>query len=135
MHVLFVHPNFPAQFRCVAPRLASDYGWSCSFVTNNETVAPPAGVRKILYRPRGGATRRSHFCAIPFDDAVGHAHGVYEAMKAHPDVKPDLVVAHSGFGSSLFLPSLYDCAVINFFEWYYRPGGPGHRLPAGDAGD
>ena len=20
MHVLFVHPNFPAQFRCVAPR-------------------------------------------------------------------------------------------------------------------
>ena len=37
--------------------------------------------------------------------------------------KPDLVVAHSGFGSSLFLPYLYYVPVINFFEYFYRPAG------------
>ena len=38
-------------------------------------------------------------------------------------MKPDLVVAHSGFGSSLFLPHLYDAPIINFFEYYYRAAG------------
>jgi hypothetical protein len=38
-------------------------------------------------------------------------------------VKPDLVVTHSGFGPSMFLPSLYDAPVINFFEYFYRPVG------------
>ena len=54
---------------------------------------------------------------------MGHAHGVYEALKRRPDVRPDLVVAHSGFGSSLFLPHLYDAPVVNFFEYFRRPSG------------
>ena len=44
-------------------------------------------------------------------------------MKRTPDVRPDLIVARSGFGSSLFLPFLYDRPIINFFELYYRPTG------------
>jgi glycosyltransferase involved in cell wall biosynthesis/UDP:flavonoid glycosyltransferase YjiC (YdhE family) len=123
MHVLFVHPNFPAQFRNVAPRLAADYGWTCSFLTNNEQAPPLAGVRKMVYAPRGGASRHNHFCTRTFESAVAHAHGAYEALKGRPDVRPDLVVAHSGFGSSLFLPYLYDAPVINFFEYFYRPVG------------
>jgi glycosyltransferase involved in cell wall biosynthesis len=48
---------------------------------------------------------------------------VYEALKVRPDIQPDLVVAHSGFGTSLFLPHLYDAPVINFFEYFFRPVG------------
>jgi glycosyltransferase involved in cell wall biosynthesis len=41
-------------------------------------------------------------------------------MKARPDVKPDLIVGHSGFGSTLFLRELYPTVpIINFFEYYY----------------
>jgi hypothetical protein len=35
MHVLFVHSNFPARFRYLAPRLARDFGWRCTFATRN----------------------------------------------------------------------------------------------------
>ena len=36
--------------------------------------------------------------------------------------RPDLIVGHSGFGSTLFLRELYpDVPVINFFEYFYRP--------------
>lgn len=48
---------------------------------------------------------------------------MYEALKSRPDLKPDLIVAHSGFGSSLFLPYLYDAPIINLFEYFYRPVG------------
>jgi len=110
MHVLFVHQNFPGQFRHIAPRLASDYGWTCTFATRRNDRSLP-GVDKVPYKLGYGATAATHFCTRGFENAFGHAQGVYEALKARPDVKPDLVVAHSGFGSSLFLPYLYDAPI------------------------
>jgi hypothetical protein len=122
MHVLFVHQNFPAQFRYIAPRLAADHGWQCSFCTERAADQIP-GVRKIVYKPRGGATRANSLLTRNYENAVGHALGALEAMKQAPDVRPDLIVAHSGFGSSLFFPFLYDAPIINFFELLYHPAG------------
>ena len=123
MHVLFIHPNFPAQFRYLAPRLALDHDWRCTFATHNTRNPDVPGVERLVYRPSGGAVPMSHVCTRGFQNDVAHAHGVYEALKARPDVRPDLVVAHSGFGSSLFLPQLYDAPVINFFEYFRRVRG------------
>lgn len=122
MHVLFVHQNFPAQFRFLAPRLVADHGWQCSFCTAREQDQLP-GVRKIIYKPVGGATLANSFLTRNYENAVAHAHGIFNAMKQAKDVRPDLIVAHSGFGSSLFLPFLYDAPIINYFELFYRPSG------------
>jgi len=122
MHILFVHQNFPAQFRYIAPRLVHDYGCQCTFVTERQEGALP-GVEKVVYRARGGATSANHPCTRNFENAVGQTHGVYEALKARPDIRPDLVVAHTGFGSSLFLPYLYDAPIINFLELFYHTLG------------
>ena len=106
MHVLFVHPNYPAQFRYIAPRLQREFGWRCTFATRNTKAPPLPGVERVAYGLRSSATRANHVCTRSFETAVGHAHGVYAALKDRPDIRPDLVVAHSGFGSSLFLPHL-----------------------------
>ena len=98
-------------------------GWSCSFVTRNAKAPDVPGVERIDYRRPRGASPANHHCTRYFERAVREAHGVYEAMKARPEVRPDLVVAHSGFGSSLFLPHLYDAPIVNFFEYYYRAAG------------
>src|SRR5207248_10433221 len=59
-----------------------------------------------------------------FENAVWHAAGVHDALAAAPDIKPDLVVGHSGFGSTLFLRDLYPGApVVNLFEYSYRVVG------------
>src|SRR5512140_3136490 len=122
MNVLFVHQNFPAQFGHIAARLVAEFGYKCSFVSLRpaKTVS---GVRLIQYRPVGGATRHTHYCSRTFENCVAHAHGVYEALRKEPDVRPDLIVAHSGFGSSLFLSNLYNCPIINYFEYYYSVPG------------
>jgi glycosyltransferase involved in cell wall biosynthesis len=119
MHVLFVHKNFPAQFGHIGSFLVKRQGFQCTFVSELPE-SNVGGIRLIQYKTRGGATQSVHYCSRTFENCTWHAHAVFEAMKAHPEVKPDLVVGHSGFGSTLFLADLYDCPIINYFEYYYR---------------
>jgi len=120
MHILYVHKNFPAQFGHVAARLVAERGYQCTFVTN-QPAGETAGIRRLHYDPRGGARETTHYFSRSFENAIAHSHGVFEACKAAPEVKPDLIVGHSGFGSTLFLRELYDCPIINYFEYFYHP--------------
>lgn len=124
MHVLYVHQNFPAQFGHIAHYLVEKMKWRCTFLSET----PPGnvgGIEKIQYRLQGGATKQNHFCSRTFENTVWHCDGVYRALKARPDIRPDLIVGHSGFGSTLFLRELYpEVPVINFFEYYYHPHDP-----------
>src|SRR5262249_17824251 len=77
--------------------------------------APPAernadGIRVLEYGPLEGDT-------AAFDSLVARGHTVYQLLKAHPEVRPDLVVGSSIYASSTFLPDLYDCPVINYFDY------------------
>lgn len=124
MHVMYVHQNFPAQFGHIARHLVDKLKWRCTFVseTPGGTVG---GIEKIQYKILGGATKQNHFCSRTFENTIWHCDGVYRALKARPDIKPDLIIGHSGFGSTLFLRELYpDVPVINFFEYYYIPHDP-----------
>ena len=120
MHVLFVHQNFPAQFGHVAGHLVKRHGYRCSFV-NEKRAGPVAGIECVQYKVAGGATAQNHYCTRTFENATRHAVAVHEALKARPDIKPDLIVGHSGFGSTLFLKELFPgVPIINYFEYYYR---------------
>jgi glycosyltransferase involved in cell wall biosynthesis len=122
VRILFAHPNFPAQFGPALHRLASRPDVECSFVSRTG-AGEIEGVRRIRYELRGGATRSTHYCSRTFENAVWNAHAVYEACKATADLEPDLVVGHSGFGTTLFLRELYDCPIVNHFEYYYHAHG------------
>ena len=122
MHVLFIHQIFPAQFRYIAPRLVKEHGWKCTFATAKTEGSLP-DVEKIVYTCKGGATNANRFCTQNFENATWEAHAVFEMLKQRPDMQPDLIVAHTGFGSSLFLPYLYDAPIINFVELFYHPTG------------
>ena len=130
MHVLFVHQNFPAQFGHIADYLAQHHGFRCTFVSE-KPAGQVGGIERIQYKIQGGATKQNHYCSRTFENAIWHTHAVYEALKARPDIKPDLIVGHSGFGSTLFLRELYDCPIINYFEYFYRATRLGHGLPPG----
>lgn len=123
MHVLFVHQNFPAQFGHIARHLVRTLGWTCTFLSK---VAPgeASGIRKIQYKTSGGARETNHYCSRTFENAIWSSHGVHDACKSHPELRPDLIVGHSGFGSTLFLAELYpDVPIINYFEYYYHSHG------------
>jgi glycosyltransferase involved in cell wall biosynthesis len=124
VHALFVHKSFPAQLGHIAAWLVRERGWECTFVSETEPGVVE-GVRKLRYRPQGGATEATHYYSRTFENAIWHAAGVYDALRGlRNSLAPDLIVGHSGFGSTLLLPELFPQApVVNLFEYYYRPHG------------
>lgn len=122
MHVLFVHQNFPAQFGHIAAYLAQRKGFRCTFVSQH----PPGkegGIERVQYVLRGGATQQTHFCSRTFENAIWHSHAIYEALHTRDDIRPDLVVGHSGFLHTVFLRELYSCPIIDYFEYFYHTRG------------
>ncbi|MGF1579511.1 MAG: glycosyltransferase [Gemmataceae bacterium] len=119
MHVLFVHQNFPAQFGHIAKYLAEEKNFRCTFVSE-KPGGKVGAIEMIQYKPRGGATANTHYCSRTFENATWHTFAVYEALRNRPDIQPDLIVGHSGFGSTLYLRELYDCPIVNYFEYFYR---------------
>lgn len=119
MHLLFVHQNYPAQFGHIAAHLTRHHGFRCTFIS--ERAGPSEnGVERIQYQSQGGATERTHYCSRKFENQIWHSEAVFQTLKARPDIQPDLIVGHSGFVSTLYLRELYDCPIINYFEYFYR---------------
>jgi glycosyltransferase involved in cell wall biosynthesis len=61
---------------------------------------------------------------IPWPQIYGmyleQCQSVFEAVRARPALRPDLVVAHGGRGApTLFLRDLLDCPIINYCEYYF----------------
>jgi glycosyltransferase involved in cell wall biosynthesis len=128
MHILYVHQNFPAQFGHIGLHLARTRGWRVTFVSEHP-AGVVEGIEKVQYRITGGATRATHFCSRTFENGVWHTDAVFQAVaerkRAEASFRPDLIVGHSGFGSTLFLPELFPNApIVNLFEYYYIPHDP-----------
>lgn len=122
MHVLFFHPNFPAQFGPVAHHLAQRPGSRVTFVSHTGPKAI-AGMNGVHYEPAGGATKATHYCSRTFENAIWHSQAAFEALQRRKEIQPDLVVGHSGFGTTVFLRELYRCPIVNYFEYFYRTTG------------
>ncbi len=119
---MFVHRNFPAHFGHIAAYLARELGWECTFVSEADPSSV-ADIAQLQYTPQGGATERSHYFSRTFENAIAHAAGVHRVCAQIPGSRaPDLIVGHSGFGSTLLLPELFPQApIVNLFEYFYRP--------------
>ena len=119
MHILFIHPNFPAQFGQIAAFLAQKKGFRCTFL-NEVATGNVDGICRIQYQLRGGATDSTSFCSRTFENVICRSFSAYESLQAHPEIRPDLIVAHSGFLSSVFLREIYSCPIVNYFEFFYH---------------
>ncbi|MGC8642508.1 MAG: glycosyltransferase [Isosphaeraceae bacterium] len=127
MHVLFIHDAFPAQFGRLGLELKRRYGWRCSFLVQSLSSCPtpsPEMLQELeLHQLPLAAEHRSQD-GIPWPRIYGmyleQCQSVFEALRARPELRPDLVVAHGGRGApTLFLRDLLDCPIINYCEYYF----------------
>jgi glycosyltransferase involved in cell wall biosynthesis len=116
MHVMFLHPNFPAQFGHIAAHLAAEEHWPCTFVTSVDTTHLQLPFVHINYRVKPGPTPKTFFNPETLQELLEHLGAIYNGLRAAPQIKPDLVVGHMSYGTMLYLRNLYPCPFVGYFE-------------------
>lgn len=142
MQILFIHQNFPGQFKFLAPALAQQ-GHRVVAMTMQKTEAPTwQGVQIVRYGAQRGTTPGVHPWVSDFETKTIRGEACFRAalqLKAK-GFTPDLIIAHPGWGESLFLKDVWPQAKLGIYsEFYYRPEGADvgfdPEFPAKDPGD
>jgi len=125
MRVLFVHQNYPAQFRHLAPHIARD--------PRNEVVALALrdvdagdGVKIVRCQATRNVSRDSHPWARDFEAKVIRGEAIARGALRLRDsgFRPDLVYAYPSFGEALFLKDIFPRSrLVCYAEFYYRSEG------------
>ncbi len=123
--VLFIHQNFPGQFRHIAGDLARSPGWKVLAIGRDTAPGMP-GVQLIRYRPHRTVRAETHHYLRSYEDGVLHGQAVLRILldlKAK-GYRPDVIVAHPGWGESLFVKEAFpDAKLVHFCEYYYHTKG------------
>ena len=125
MRILLVHQNFPAQFKHLAPALAKRGHEVVALTAQRKAPAMP-GVRIYSYRLGRGTTPKIHPWAESFESKVIYAEAAGRAAQALNDkgFTPDVIYAHTGWGETFALKSIWPKArLVGFFEYYYHARG------------
>ena len=138
--ILFLHPNFPAQFRHLATVLGQDPNYQVVFGTKRKEGQIP-GVSKVIYEPSREAHPATHHYVRTLENAVLQGQAIYRLAQElkKEGFYPDIVYGHSGWGPTLFIKDIFPSAkLLCYFEWFYRAHGsdadfdPGDPLKADD---
>jgi len=126
MNILFIHQNFPGQFKNLAPALAQCGHDVVALTLRNIEDVDWNGVRIVRYRVSKSSTRDIHPWVSDFETKIIRGQACLQAaagLKAN-GFQPDVIVAHPGWGESLFLKELWPQARLGIYcEFYYRPEG------------
>ena len=126
MKLLFIHPNFPAQFLHLLRALRQNPEHQIVFATHQKE-GKLAGIHKAVYEPSREPSEATHDYLQTFERAVLDGQAAYRrllSLKENQGFYPDIIYAHSGWGGALFMKDLFPKATfLCFCEWFYRANG------------
>lgn len=127
MNILFIHQNFPGQFKYLAPALAADPSNTVvAMTTQKVSVNEWQGVKIVSYSPNRGTTPNVHPWVGDFETKTIRGEACFRAALQMRDdgFNPDVIVAHPGWGESLFLKDVWPNAKLGIYcEFFYHAHG------------
>ncbi len=127
MKILFIHQNFPGQFKHLAPALAQE-GHECRALTLRVDEATDwRGVEVLPYTLPERKRQAVHPWLVDLDTKVTRGEACWRAARAlrAEGYVPDLILAHPGWGESMFLRDLWPEARLGLYcELYHEAGYP-----------
>lgn len=125
MRYLFVHQNFPGQYKHVVIHLASQPGNEVVFLThkNDNRIAR---VNRIEYAPARPPGAQTHHYIRELEAAVLNGQAVLRAADElnKKGFVPDVMIGHNAWGETLYLKELWPSTpLLAYFEFYYRAFG------------
>ena len=126
MQILFVHQNFPGQFKSLAPALVKA-GHDVSAITLRDlAVSRWEGISITRYAISRISSKSIHPWLSDFESKVIRGEACFNAASdlKKSGYKPDVIVAHPGWGESLFLKEVWPEAKLGLYcEFFYSPRG------------
>ncbi len=123
MNILFVHQNFPGQFKHLAPALKRA-GHAVTALCIDGAGLPDIPMQR--YHPQRGSSSGVHPWAADFETKVlrGEACAEAAARLNAQGFRPDVIVSNPGWGESLFLKDVWPHArVLELLEFFYAAKG------------
>ncbi len=126
MNILFIHQNFPGQFKSLAPALANMGHMVVAMTLRKIENDKWNGVNIITYTVSRGSSNDIHPWIADFETKVIRGEACFKAaleLKSQGFI-PDVIIAHPGWGESLFLKDVWPDARLGIYcEFYYHTQG------------
>ncbi|MEM7547984.1 MAG: glycosyltransferase [Pseudomonadota bacterium] len=125
MKILFIHDNFPAQFGSVGGWLA-ERDWDVRFATA-WSGGDKSDSRFLRYKAHREPTEGVHPYAAGLEKAVINGQAAARSFVAAREdgYIPDIIVAHSGWGSGMFARNIWpEARFVAYLEWWYNYPAP-----------
>ena len=126
MRLLFVHQNFPGQFRHLAPALVQQGHQVTALAWGTGEPEQWQGVSCHRYSASRGSTAAIHPWVADFETKVIRGEACLRAARrlAEAGYCPDAIIAHPGWGESLFLLDLWPGVPLGLYsEFFYSEAG------------
>ena len=142
MNILFIHQNFPGQFKFLAPALAKLGHRVVAMTMQKGENKVWQGVELVQYTATRGSTLNVHPWVSDFETKTIRGEACFRAalvMKSR-GYSPDAIIAHPGWGESLFIKEVWPQAKLGLYcEFFYQVQnadvGFDPEFPSTDLGD
>jgi len=126
MKILFVHQNYPAQYKHILEWLGNTGDHQIVFLTQKAGLAQPASHHIIQYEPDHRPRADAYPYAVEFERCCANGAKVADICRnmEGQGFRPDIVIGHTGWGEMLFIKELWpDVPVLGYFEYFYTAKG------------
>ncbi len=126
MKILFIHQNFPAQFKHLAPKLVEQDHEVWALVLKEHSPELWRGVKLITYQPKTGSSPKIHPWVVDLETKIIRGEAAFHAAwkLKQQGFEPDLIIAHPGWGESLFIKNVWPQSRLAMYcEFFYRSHG------------
>lgn len=126
MKFLFIHQNFPGQFKSLAPALARLGHAVTALKPGAVSTSHWQGLDLLPYDIKRGSTTGIHPWVADFETKTIRGEACFQAaLKLRSEgFHPDAIIAHPGWGESLFVKDVWPRARLGIYcEFYYAADG------------
>ena len=142
MRVLFIHQNFPGQFKFLAPALVQQGHSVVAMTMQNTSASEWQGIKLVTYSANRGTTPNVHPWISDIETKTIRGEACFRAALGlrEQGFSPDVIIAHPGWGESLFLKDVWPKMKMGVYcEFYYHSHGADvgfdPEFPVTDAGN
>lgn len=123
MNILYIHQNFPGQYRHIINQLRQSKGIKqIALGTYPSEVDLGTNLQYFRYPTNRGNTADIHPLVLETESKVIRAEACAKAANKlkKKGFTPDIICAHPGWGESLFLKAIWpQCPILLYQEFYY----------------